>query len=245
MTRYPVRSKGDAFLVRAPCKGDAFAFQVVVREVWSRPGTADDLALAIDDVKDAYRASARVRLRTISRRFPPNLGALAEDAANKELGHPQSITGEPDLTCTWTFEVRPDEALAEHLREIERARLTAEANHDATRRNMERLEQVEQRWLGLLRNLGRDPLGPALARLVSGPELAEAIDKFVAQQEQNSKELRDLSDTASQAYREKGLWEYATATDSAFNRLLQHITNETGPSLNGQAHNGHRPPPPQ
>jgi hypothetical protein len=237
------RHHEDSFDTEVPCKQDAFSFRVTVREVWSRPGSADDLAAAVVAQRPAHEATLRRRLRVISRRYPPQQSALVECHANDELGRPQPFGDEPGLTCACSFEVTPDETLIEHMQQAERTRLTAEASHDAVARNLERLEQVEKRWLAFLRQLSRDPLGLTIARLTGGPELADAIDRYAAQQEQATKELRDLCDTATDAYREKGLYDYAMTTDNAFSRLLEHINQGSGPSANGGGPNGHRPSP--
>lgn len=233
----------DSFDTRVPCKRDAFSFNVTVREVWSRQGRPDDLALAVAARKEAHRATVRQQLRLISRRYPPYASALVEHTANEDLGHTEPVADEPGLTCTCSFEAAPDEVLVEHLQQAERDRLTAEANHDAMTRNLERLEAIERRWLGFLRLLGRDALGPAIARLVGDQELADAIARYAEQQEQVTQDLRDLCDTATEAYREKGLYELVMTTDNAFKRLLDHISPEAASSLNGHGQNGRRPYP--
>jgi hypothetical protein len=233
----------DSFHTCVPCKSDAFSFGVTVREVWSRPGRAGDLALMVATRKEAHRATIRRRLRYLSRGYPPNATALMEHKANEELGQSESVADEPGLICTCSFEATPDEALVEHLRQVERDRLTADADHDATTRNLERLEHIEKRWLDFLRQLGRDPLGSTIARLAGDQELADAIARYAAQQEQVTQDLRDLCDTATEAYREKGLYEFAMTTDNAFSRLLSHVAQETTPSPNGNGQNGHRARP--
>jgi hypothetical protein len=239
----PVQHCQDCFAIRVPCQHDAFSFQVIVREVWSRAGRTDDLEWAVAARKDSHRATVRRRLRLISRRYPPAASALLEHSANEKLGQPELVADEPGLTCTCSFEATPDKALMDKLQKAEHARLEAEAGHEATTRNLERLEQIQGRWLAFLRQLGHDPLGPAIAKLAGDEALAKAIAEFAAQREKNTKELRDLYDTATEAYREKGIYEFARTTDNALNRLLDHISPQAAPSPNGNGQNGHGPHP--
>jgi hypothetical protein len=233
----------DAFDTRVPCQHDAFSFHVTVREVWSRTSRFDDLGLVVAARKEAHRATIRRRLRAISRGYRPDASAAVEQIANEQLGRPESVADELGLTCTCSFEATPDQELVDKLRQVELERLTVEAGDEATARRLERLERIEGRWLNFLRQLGRDPLGPAIARLAGSEDLAGAIAEFGAQQEQITKDLRDLCDTATEAYREKGLYEFAMTTDNAFSRLLQHISQEPASSVNGDGLNGHRPRP--
>lgn len=233
----------DKFDTRAPCKNDAFCFDVTVCEVWSRPGRPDELTLAVAAGKEAHRATVRRRLRGISRRYPSGASAAVEHAANEELGEPAPVADDPELTCACSFEVTPDDSLVKTLQDAELKRLTAEAEGEAAARKLERLEQIEGRWLGFLRRLGSDPLGPAIARLADDEALARAIAEFAAQQERIAKDLRDLCDTATEAYREKDLYDFAMTTDNAFSRLLRHIGQEPASAPNGDGRNGHRPRP--
>jgi hypothetical protein len=235
----------DNFDTRVPCQHDAFSFQVTVREIWSRPGRPDDLTLAVVARREPHRATVRRRLRVISRSCPPSTSALLEHRANEELGRPEFVAGESGLTCACSFEVMPDEALVQQLQQAERDRLAAEASHEAMTRNLECLEHIKGRWADFLRQLSRDPLGPTVAQLAGSSELADAISRFAAQQEQITRDLRDLCDTATEAYREKGAYELVMNTDNAFSRLLSHINRDSAPSANGDGRNGHRPHPAQ
>lgn len=243
--KQPVRLYEDSFSTRVPCHSGAFSFNVTVWEVWARQGGARQLALAVAASQETRRAAIRQRLRCISRCYPPHASAIVEHKANEELGQPEDVEGEPGLTCTCSFEASPDEALVKELQDAEIKIVTAEAGHGATARNLEHLKAIEEHWLGFLQRLGRDPLGPAIARLAGDQQLADAITKYAAQQEQLTKDLRELCDTATEAYREKGLYEFAMTTDNAFSRLLHHITQEGQPNLNGDGGNGHRPRPAQ
>jgi hypothetical protein len=220
----------EFFQAEAPCRGDAFAFRVMVRELWTRRGKLD--VLDVGARKEALRAEVERRLRAVSRRYPPEATALFEHAMNAELP-PAKFADDPKLTCAHSVQVAPDEGLVEHLRTTAIKRLEGDAEHDRNARHLNHLEAMQARWLDFLRQLDNDPLGQLAARLAGDEDLADAIRQHASDQQRIFDDLRDLFDTATEAYRDKDVFDFAINTDSALNRLLRHIRTEETPGPNG------------
>lgn len=221
----------DCFDVHAPCRGEAFAFQVTVAELWTRMGAFDPLDLEIR--KESSRAEVERRLRAISRRYPPEAAALVEHEMNAEFEAPMSFAGDPALSCARSVQVTLDHALSEHLQEAEFERLKASAEHSRKTQELERLEAMQMRWLAFLRQLDHDPLGHLAARLAGDQKLADAIKQHTSEQQRITEGLRDLCDAATEAYQDKDVFDFYLTTESALSRLLRHIGANDSTSPNG------------
>lgn len=220
----------EFFQTEVPCRGDAFTFRVTVREVWTRRGRLD--VLDVGTRKETLRTEVERRLRSVSRRYPPEASALFEHTMNAEL-IPAKFADDPKLTCAYSVQVAPDERLVEHLRAMAIKRLEGDAEHDRNTRHLSHLESMQARWLDFLRQLDSDPLGHLAARLAGDEELADAIRQHASDQQRIFDDLRDLFDTATEAYRDKDVFDFVMTTDSALSRLLRHIRAEETPSPNG------------
>lgn len=220
----------EAFQAETPCRGDAFTFRVTIRELWTRRGRLDMLDLKARE--ETQRAEVERRLRAISRRYPPEACAVFEHAMNSALT-PVKFADDPKLTCAYSVQVALDDGLVEHLRATAIKRLEGDAEHDRNAQHLDHLEAMQARWLDFLRRLESDPLGQLAARLAGDEELADAIRQHASDQQQIFEDLRDLYDTATEAYRDKDVFDFVMTTDSALSRLLRHIRVDDGPSPNG------------
>ena len=213
-----------------PCRNDAFAFDVTVHALWTLRGNFDMFDL--DARKETQLAAVKRRLRAVSRRYPPEAAAPFEHVMNGELASTK-FADDPKLTCVCSVQVAPDKKLVEQLRAAAIARLDHEAKHDQKARDMDHLEVMQARWLAFLRQLEDDPLGQLAARLAGDDNLADAIKQHASDKQRISDELRGLFDTATTAYRDKDVFDFAMTTDSALSRLLRHIRADGTPSRNG------------
>jgi hypothetical protein len=204
---------------------------VKVHELWRRQGEFD--VYGLDACKETGRALVRRQLRAVSRRYPPEAAAVFEHAMNAELATAMTFTSDPDLTCAYSVQVAPDEGLVEHLRTTEIKRLADNAEHERQTQHLSRLEVMQGRWLAFLRQLDREPLGQLAARLAGDQGLADAIAQHTMQQQQITEDLRELCGTATEAYRDKDVFEFVMDTESAFRRLLQHIDADGTSHPNG------------
>lgn len=221
----------DCFDIATPCRGDAFAFRVSVAELWTGQGEFD--LLDLDIRKGSTRAELEPRLRAVSRRYPPEAAALVEHAMNAELAAPTRFVDDAGLTCVRSVQVAPDEALSEQLQEAERERLRADAEHVRKTKDLDRLEAMQVRWLGFLRQLDHDPLGQLAARLAGDQTLAETIKQHTSEQQRITEGLRQLCDAATEAYQDKDVFDFSMTTDSALSRLLRHIGADGAVRPNG------------
>jgi hypothetical protein len=213
-----------SFAAEVPCHGDAFNFRVTVNEVWGGTAEPDTLRLAVNGRIAVQRIAIERQIRTISRRFSPEATADFEGALNAAFGSPSSFPGHPSLTCSYSVHVAPDSELHQHLRKAEIERLEAQSKHLRERRRLESIELMRDRWLAFLRQFDGDPLGTLAAQLAGEPEqLADLIAKRTSEQERTTDELRKLCDTASEAYRDKDVFDFVISTDSALSRLLRHV----------------------
>jgi hypothetical protein len=225
-----LRTYQEFFQAETPCRGDAFTFRVTVRELWTRRGRLDMLDL--ESRKETQRVDVERRLRAVSRRYPPEATAVFEHAMNSALT-PVKFADDPKLTCDYSVQVAPDDGLVEHLRATAIKHLEGDAEHDRSARHLNHLEEMQARWLVFLRQLDGDPLGHLAARLAGDEELANAIRQHASDQQRIFDDLRDLFDTATEAYRDKDVFDFAMTTDSALRRLLRHIRADETPSPNG------------
>lgn len=198
--------------VEVPSLGDAFNFPLSIRELWTRSGDADALGLAVAEHIKGQHMTVERQLRAISRRFAPDAVEAFERAANAELGGPTLFPDDPDLDCNYVVQAAPDEELRKYSRDAEIKRL-----------NLERLSSMRDAWLEFLKALDDNPLGPLAAELADDQKLSDAMAKRASERKQLTHDLHDLYDRASEAYRDKDVFEFVTTTDSALGRLLSHL----------------------
>lgn len=220
----PRSARETQFQTEVPCQGDAFSFQVTIRELWTYPGGPDVLERMVTDRVKAQQMVVERQLRAISRRFPPDAVADFERAATTELGSPMNFPESLGLDCSYSVHAAPDEVLHQHLRDTEIKRLEAGAEHERKEKHLNHLEHMRDRWFSFLRQFDGDSLGSLAAQLAGDPEhLADVIAKRTSEQERLKDELRKLCDTTSEAYRDKDVFEFVISTDSALSRLLRHV----------------------
>jgi hypothetical protein len=213
------RAYQECFKTQTPCRGDAFVFDVTVRELWTYRGNFDMFDL--DARKKYQRAEVERRLRAVSRRYPPEATVLFENAMNGELTAVKFDDGSK-LTCAYSVQIAPDEELAEHLRATAIKRMGL--NH---------LEEMQARWLAFLKHLDDDPLGQMAARLAGDEDLAAAINQRATDQQRIFEDLRKMFDRATATYSDVDVFDLVMSTDSALSRLLRHIRADETPSPNG------------
>jgi hypothetical protein len=223
------------FQAEVPCRGDAFSFRVTIRESWSRPGELESLRQVVGKRIEAQHMAMERRLRTISRRFPPDSAEVFERTMNMELDSMSCFPDDPGLCCEYSVRAAPDKDLREHLRNAEINRLEDHAKHEREEQQLNHLEVMRDRWLDFLRKFDGDPLGSLAAQLADSPEqLADAIEQRTSERERLTEGLRKLCDTATEAYRDKDVFDFVYSTDSALSRLLRHVGIDDVPGPGGK-----------
>jgi hypothetical protein len=235
----PRRTHQTWFQAEVPCQGDAFSFRVTIHELWTRSGESDALELAVSEHIKARHMAVEGRLRTISRRFPPEATVDFEHTVKTELESPVRFPEDLDLDWSFSVHAAPDEELLQHLRNAEMKRLDAQAEHARKDQDLNNLELMRDRWLAFLGQFDGDPLGSLAAQLASDPDqLADVIAKRTSERERLTDELRKLCDTTSEAYRDKDVFDFVNTTDSALSRLLRHMGIDSTSAPDGGVANG-------
>jgi hypothetical protein len=216
------------FRVTVPCQGDAFSFKVVVSEIWTRPGRLRALEEAVSIHRTAFEEMVQRRLRDISRHYQSDATEEFERSAIASLSRPAGFSDDSALTCTCSIRAEPDDAVCKKLGEAEFVRLKKDAERREAERQVEHLDRMRARCLGFLKEADKDPLGSLAVQLAvhfggNPKEIAEVIVKHASERERAAEELRKLCDTASQAYRDKDLFDFANSMDSPLSRLVQHV----------------------
>jgi hypothetical protein len=213
-----------------PCAGGAFNFQVTMHERWARPGDPYPLETAIRDHADALRAQTERRLRGISRRYRPEDAEEFERAANAEVSKSWGFADDPGLSCVLSVHAAPDEELVKELRAVDIDRLKADAVRQRAAQDLEHLDAMRARWLAFLEKSGDDQLGALAVRLAGNPDkAAETIAKYMSDREEAVDEIRGACDTASRAYQDKGLYDFAMSMDGPLSRLVSYVNGEHEP----------------
>lgn len=220
----PVQIMHEETGFTVPCKGDTFAFQVTVEETWSLRGELAELEAAVKSHQPDLHDKLERRLREISRRYPPEDVPAFEDAADAEARMPVRFQNESGLACRLSARAGLDDALREKRRNATLEQVKNDAARAEDRRNAEHINRMRELWLTFLKEAEKDPLGSLSVQLAGNPsKVAELVAKHASSQEQAAEQIRKACETAIQAYRDKGLYEFEVHTDSAFRRLLQYL----------------------
>ncbi|HEV2376462.1 MAG TPA: hypothetical protein VGS19_30355 [Streptosporangiaceae bacterium] len=235
----PMRMYQARFQCEAPCKGDAFSFRVTIHEFWTFPGRSDVMDLALKEHIEAQHMEVVRRLRGISRNFSPEETEKFECEANTKIGSLGSRESELRYTCRYSVEVAPDGKLHEQLQKAEVERLEARAGEVLKEQNLHHLEVMHGRWFAFLRKFDDDELGSLAAQLAGAPDkFPQVIAERMEERERVTDELRKLCDTTSDAYRDKGVFDFVTSTESAINRLLRHVGANSASKSDGKPGSG-------
>jgi hypothetical protein len=240
----PLSTWKDTFTTTVPCKGDAFTFHVSVSRIWARRGDLAELETTISAHTAMLNSKLERQLRDISRRYQPDGIREFERAAANEFSKPVGFSDDSALTCGFSVYAEPDNELREKLRDAEISRLQADAMREEEERQVAHLDRMRDLWLAFLKEADKDPLGSLAVQLAGNPgKVAELMAKHVSNREQAIDQLRKVCDTASQAYRDKGLYEFEISMDSPLRRLLRYVENTSEPHAPDTATaNGAHPP---
>ncbi|MBO0803579.1 MAG: hypothetical protein J2P25_10970 [Nocardiopsaceae bacterium] len=220
----PLRTMDEDFTILAPCKGDAFNFQVLLKATWSHRAEEDEFMTVISSHAQRMRNTMVMKLRNISRRYwPEEIRAFELEVVEscKEFKFPDN----PGLTCKLFLCVEQDERLRKELREAKIEQVKADA----------RREEAE-RWLAFLRRTDKDPLGSLSVQLAGNPDkVTELMAKHVSSNEQAIDQLRKACET----YQKADLFDLNRSMDTAISRLLRYV--DGSPESSSSSGNGSGP----
>lgn len=225
----PVQTMHEETAFTVPCKGDAFVFQVAVEETWSLRGEPSELEAAVKSHQPDLHDKLERRLREISRRYSPEDVPAFEDAVDAEARMPVRFQNESGLRCRLSARAGLDDELREKRREAKLGEIAKDAARAEARRDAEHINQMRELWLAFLKEAEKDPLGSLSVQLAGNPgKVSELVAKHASNQEQAAEQIRKACETAIQAYRDKGLYEFEVHMDSAFSRLLRYLEDPAG-----------------
>ncbi|MFI7232629.1 hypothetical protein ACIBO5_56415 [Nonomuraea angiospora] len=224
----------DGFTFTTPARDDAFFFNVTVRCCWCASGGYDSGALErlIAERRPLDERVIRRVVRGAARAYEPYDAKRAEDDANQalqdEVARSLGVVSRDDMTATCSAWIEID--LAEPVRAFQqrewRARLSLEAHRSTSKRTIQTLAELRDRWLVFL---GADPADltndwrvPFAIRLAEqGQQVTETVASMHWRRRRDVTFAVGFYNDVIKQYRNAGQYEFAKQVEDTLNKMIQ------------------------
>ncbi|MFC5828489.1 hypothetical protein [Nonomuraea insulae] len=229
----PVNVVGG-FTFTTPARDDAFSFSVTVRCCWCASGGYDSAALErlIAERRPLDERVIRRVVRGAARAYEPYDAKRAEDDANQaledEVTRSLGAVSRDDMAATCSAWIELD--LAEPVRTFQqrewRARLGLEAHRSTSKRTIQTLSELRDRWLVFL---GADPAAltndwrvPFAIRLAEqGQQVTETVASMHWRRRRDVTFAVSFYNDVIKQYRNAGQYEFAKQVEDTLNKMIQ------------------------
>jgi len=230
----------DCAVLRVPAMGDGYYLTVKVRLTWCITGTAfeEQLVERIGDQRDALLERVSVRLRNVSRRYPPYDAATAERELHRVVagtcsgirftfsgrvknGAVPVADGELRVIGPHTI-IQLDKPVIAAQQKAWDLRQLASNEHERSRELIGQLTERRRLWHEFLKEIEREWHSPYAAALSQSPDTVGSVvrEMFDDRLDQVKEMTRELVEQVEQYGDTKDAFELMTENDTVLRRMM-------------------------
>jgi hypothetical protein len=234
----------DTFDLNVPAQGDGYDFTVTVHFTWCVTGKTDAESLVVRamDQRTTLLEQVALKIRTVSRLYPPYEAAEAEARVHQAIGEvfartrltfasPAGVDGDARAIDHRTI-LRLDKPVREAQRTAWSLRQEAVNEHGLARLLADQLTERRRMWRDFIRDGEGDWRTPYAVALAKDPaRAAEIVEKMAADRRAYVRELADLVVDQSKQYATQDVFETMTQNETVLWQLMKLLNVPNLPSV--------------